>query len=208
MTAMKKPRVIIYDNDGMVTHGGRFSEQYAKEFGVDIAVMASFFDGPFKKCLVGKADLKEELGKVLETWQWKGTADELMQYWFSIGDTLHADVYASISKLKEQGLIVCLATNQEKYRAAYLLNKLSYEKVFDEIFSSAELGAYKHSTEGLEKISQILKEKYNVSDKGEILYWDDREANVESLHKMGFNAQQYRDYGSFKTVLAEYGFQL
>lgn len=205
---MKKPKVILYDNDGMVTHGGRFSDQYAKEFGIDISVMAPFFEGPFKKCLVGKADLKEELGKVLETWKWKGTADELMQYWFAIGDSVYEDVYASILKLKEQGLVVCLATNQEKYRTEYLNEKLSYGKVFDEIFSSAKLGAYKHSVEGLEKISQILREKYNVSDKGEILYWDDREGNVEELNKRGFNGQQYRDYNSFKDVLNEYGFQL
>lgn len=205
---MKKPKVIIYDNDGMVTHGGRFSEQYSKEFGIDVSVMTPFFEGPFKKCLTGKADLKEELGKVLGAWKWRGTVDELMQYWFVIGDSIYEDVYASILVLKEQGLIVCLATNQERYRTEYLINKLSYDKIFDEIFSSAKLGAYKHSVEGLEKISQILREKYNVSDRGEIMYWDDREGNIESLNKIGFNGQQYRDHNSFKAILAECGFQL
>ena len=179
---MKKPRAVIYDNDGMITHGGRFSEQYAKEFGVDPAVIAPFFEGPFKNCLMGKTDLKEELKKVLETWKWKGSVDELAQYWFSIGDSVHDDMYASILKLRAQGLIVCLATNQEKYRTKYLVNKLSYDKIFDEIFSSADLGAYKHSPDGLEKIFQVLKEKYAISDKGEILYWDDREDHVENLN--------------------------
>ena len=74
---MKKPKVIIYDNDGMILNGGRFSDQYAKEFGVDLATMTPFFDGPFKKCLVDKADLKEELAQVLEEWKWNGTVDEL-----------------------------------------------------------------------------------------------------------------------------------
>ena len=205
---MNKPRVILYDNDGMVTHGGRFSEQYAKEFGIDINVMTPFFDGAFKKCLMGKADLKEELEKVLETWKWKGTVEELMRYWFSIGDTLNEDVHASIAKLKEQGLVICLATNQEKYRIQYLADKFSYRKIFDEIFSSAELGAYKQSAEGTEKIFQTLKEKYGILDMGEIMYWDDREKNIKSLNEKGFNAQQYREYASFKTVLTEYGFQL
>ena len=205
---MKKLKVIIYDNDGMITHGGRFSEKYSKEFAVDSAAMLPFFEGSFKNCLVGKADLKEELKKVLVTWKWKGTVDELLQYWFSIGNSVYDDIYASILKLKEQGLIVCLATNQEKYRTGYLVNKLSYNKIFDEIFSSADLGVYKHSPEGLEKIGQVLKEKYAISDKEEIMYWDDRENHVGCLNKAGFNGQLYRDYLSFKSVLSDYGLQL
>jgi putative hydrolase of the HAD superfamily len=205
---MKKPKAIIYDNDGMITYGGRFSEQYAKEYGVDPAAMAPFFDGPFKDCLVGKADLKEELAKVLEAWKWSGTVDELLAYWFSIGDAVYNNVYDSISRLKAQGAVVCLATNQEKYRTQYLVTKLAYDKVFDEIICSADLGVYKHSPEGLEKIFQILKEKYGVMDKGEILYWDDREDHVESLNKAGFNGQLYRDYPSFKLGLLEQGYQL
>lgn len=121
---------------------------------------------------------------------------------------MYDDIYASILKLKEQGLIVCLATNQEKYRTGYLVNKLSYDKIFDEIFSSADLGAYKHSPEGLEKIGQVLKEKYAISDKGEIMYWDDREDHVWCLNKAGFNGQLYRDHLSFKSVLSDYGMQL
>ena len=205
---MKKPKAIIYDNDGMVTHGGRFSEEYTKEFRVDTVVIAPFFEGPLKKCQVGIADLKEELAKVVDAWRWKGTVDELMQYWFAIGDTPHEDVYASISKLKEQGLVVCLATNNEKYRTQYLIRKLAYDKIFDEVFSSAELGAYKQSAEGAEKIYQRLKGKYGILDKEEILYWDDREKNVENLNIMGFNTQQYRDYDAFKTAMSECGFQL
>lgn len=205
---MKKPKAVLYDSDGMVTHGGRFSEQYAKEFGIDTAVFMPFFEGPLKECQVGTADLKEELAKVLDVWKWKGTVDELLQYWFAIGDSVHEDVYASISKLKEQGLAVCLATNNEKYRIQYLSKKLSYDRIFDHVFSSVELGSYKHSVEGAEKIFQILKEKYSILGKEEIMYWDDREKNVEFICAMGFNGQLYQDYNSFKTVMTEYGFQL
>ncbi|MBI2004651.1 HAD hydrolase-like protein [Patescibacteria group bacterium] len=205
---MKKPKVIIYDNDGMIIHGGRFSDQYSKEFGVDLTTMMPFFDGPFKKCLTGKADLREELAQVVEIWKWKGTVDELMQYWFAVGNVLYEDVYASIAKLKKQGLVVCVATNQEKYRNQYLVRKYSYSKVFDEIFCSASLGVYKHSLEGLEKIYQRIKEKYNIFEKGEIMYWDDRDENIQNSNKAGFNGQQYKDYQSFRAVLLNYGYQV
>lgn len=205
---MKKPKVALYDNDGMMTRSRRFSEVYAEEFNLDIAVMDPFFAGPYEQCLIGKADLREELEKVLGIWKWKGTADELMQYWFTIGDTIDQEVYVSIAKLKAQGLRVCLATNQEKYRMQHFITKYSYDTLFDELLYASKLGAFKHKTEGLEKILQILKEKYGVSDRGEIMYWDDREKNVEFIGSMGFNAQLYRDYPSFKTTLSEYGYQL
>lgn len=192
----------------MITYGGRFSDAYAKEFNIDQTIMTPFFGGPFKNCLVGKADLKEELQKVLVSWKWNGTVEELLQYWFSIGADVHEEVYASISKLREQGLIVCLATNQEKYRTEYLANKLGYRKVFDEIFSSAEIGAYKHSLEGLAAIFQILHDKYAILDKDEVMYWDDREEHVKVLNEQGFNGQLYRDYPSFRATLAESGYQL
>ena len=205
---MEKPRAVIYDNDGMVAHGGRLSEQYAREFNLNIAVMDPFFAGPFKKCMTGEADLREELEKVITTWGWKGTVDELMQYWFSIGATLDEDVYASIAKLRAQDLVVCLATNQERYRLNYFVEKFSYDKIFNEVFCASELGALKQSAEGAEKIFQTLKERHGILDKGEVMYWDDREGNVESLNAMGFNAQMYRGYPAFKEVMAEHGFQL
>ncbi|MFH1178482.1 MAG: HAD hydrolase-like protein [bacterium] len=206
---MKKPKVIIYDNDGMILNGGRFSDQYAKEFGMDLAVMTPFFEGPFKKCLVGEADLKYELTQVLEAWKWKGTADELLEYWFAVGETTYDEhIFDAISKLKAQGLIICLATNQEKYRMQHLIDTFSYGKAFDEIFFSANLCAHKTDTKGLEKIFQTLKEKYGLSDKGEVMYWDDHEENVADFNAAGFNGQLYQDFSPFKAVLADYGYQV
>lgn len=56
-------KAVIFDSDGMLSHGPRFSEHYAREHGILIEEMTPFFTGPFKKCLVGQADLKEELAK-------------------------------------------------------------------------------------------------------------------------------------------------
>ena len=204
---MQKPKAILYDYDGMLTGSVRFSDKYSAEFGVDIAEMGSFFNEPFKQCLLGKADLKGELAKVLPAWKWHGSVDELLEYWFSIGE-LNTEVFSSIEKLKVQGVIVCLATNQEKYRIRYVTTKYALDKAFDEIFSCVNLGVYKHSAEGLEKIYQTLTEKHSITDKGEIMYWDDREDNVENLLKEGFNGQLYKDYVGFKETLNASGLQL
>ena len=202
-----KPKAILYDFDGMLTHGPRFSDTYAQEFGVDLAVMAPFFDGPMKECLYGRADLKEELAKVLGAWKWPGTVDELLEYWFSIGEA-DKEVFTSIAKLKSQGVVTCLATNQEKYRIAYVTKKYGLDTAFDEIFCCANLGAFKHSAEGLEKIYSVLKEKHGIENKNEIMYWDDRPGNVENLITEGFNGQLYKDYAGFRETLAATGFEL
>ena len=58
------------------------------------------------------------------------------------------------------------------------------------------------------KILTGLKEKYGISDKKEIMYWDDREYSVRNLNEAGFNGQQYKDHKSFKDILAGYGCQV
>lgn len=204
---MPKPKAILYDYDGMLARGERFSDKYSAEFGIDSVIMNPFFTGAFHECLLGKADLKEELAKVVEEWKWRGTIDELLVYWFATGE-LVPEVFDSIEKLKEQGVVVCLATNQEKYRITYLTRKHNFDIVFDEIFCCANLNAFKHSDEGLEKIFQILKVKHGIQDKKEIMYWDDRPGNVENLINAGFNGQLYKDFPAFKQTLSEYGLSL
>lgn len=201
-----KPRAIIYDNDGMICHSERFSDRYCAEFGIDMSVMAPFFDGPFKQCLVGKADLKEELARVLGLWGWKGSVGELLEYWFSVGATQDEKLFPTVAKLKAQGLVVCLATNQEKYRTEFLKKKFGYEELFDEIFSSAELGAYKNSEKGLARTFEILRDKYGVVEKGEVLYWDDRPGNVEHIKQSGMNGQLFVDYEGFQKKMKEFGY--
>jgi putative hydrolase of the HAD superfamily len=205
---MKKPKVVIYDNDGMITDGARFSDTYSKEFNIPMELMDGFFDVHFKNCLHGKADLKEELRPFLEKWKWNGTVDELLDYWFRVGAEPNHDTYESISKLKEQGVVCCLATNQEKYRTQFLIQKMNYNELFDEIFSSADLCVFKTSEEGLGKIFNALKERYGDLEKDEILYWDDREGNVKHLNEFGFNGQKYKDYNSFKQTMNDYGFEV
>ena len=134
-------QAVIFDFDGMLTHGPRFSEHYSKEHGISIDEMTPFFVGPFIDCLVGKADLKDELQKGwLEKWNWTHSADELLKYWFSVGDRLDQNVFDSVGKLRSNGLICVLATNQEKYRTDHLSETFGYNKAFDKVFSSAYTG--------------------------------------------------------------------
>ena len=99
-----KYKAIFFDADGvLVKNRHLFSEQLEKDFGIKKEIMTPFFTGVYSQCSLGKADLKKELTKVVDDWGWKGTVDELLAYWFSVGTEIEKDVVGFIKELKEQG---------------------------------------------------------------------------------------------------------
>lgn len=187
-------KAVIFDSDGMLTQGPRFSDTYAAKFNIPIADMTPFFIGPFKECIVGKADLKEELQKGwLQKWNWTGTTDELLEYWFSVGDGLDTEVFKSVAELRAREVLCFLATNQEKYRTDYLTRKFGYDEAFTKVFSSAHVGHKKPSPEFLDAIFSYASEEMNSFERNEVLFWDDDLENVEGARLYGLDARHYRN---------------
>ena len=193
------PKAVIFDSDGMLSHGPQFSAQYATEHGISIDEMTPFFTGPFKKCLIGQADLKEELAKGwLEKWQWQGSVDELLQYWFSVGDHLDEEVFATVAEIRARNIPCVLATNQEKYRTDYLSKKFGYDLAFDKVFSSAYVGHKKPSAEFFDDIFAYLNERIPNISKSEVMFWDDDVENVEGARAYGLDARHFINAQAYK----------
>ena len=191
-------KAVIFDSDGMLSHGRRFSDTYAKEHGISIDEMTPFFSGPFQDCLVGKADLKEELKKGwMEKWNWHSSVEELIEYWFSTGDQLDHSVFDTVTQLRGNGILCVIATNQEKCRTDYLSNKFGYTKAFDRVFSSAYVGSKKTSTEFLNVVFDFLREQDPSVQKNEVLFWDDRSEHIEKVKQYGFEARQFSDAAQY-----------
>ena len=185
-------RAVIFDSDGMLVHGPRFSEKYITDHGISIKLMEPFFEGPFKDCLVGKADLREELTKGwLENWQWRGTVDELLNYWFAVGDRRDESVFSSVATLRGKGIVCLVATNQEKYRTAYLSNTFGYTAAFNKVYSSALIGHKKHEQEFFEHVMRDITASFAISDPKEVMFWDDDIDNVRGASDFGFDAHQF-----------------
>ena len=187
-------KAIIFDSDGMLAHGPRFSDTYAKEFEIPIEEMIPFFTGPFQECVIGKADLKQELQKGwIERWKWTKSADDLLKYWFEVGDVLDHEVFGTVGKLRAKGIPCVLATNQERYRSEYLSEKFEYNDVFDRVFSSSAVGHKKPSPEFFEIIFSYLRERDSTIQKPDVLFWDDDMENVDGARAVGFEARQFID---------------
>lgn len=188
-------KIVIFDTDGMVVRRNtRFSERFSKEFGVPVEKMLPFFDGEFRLCLVGKADLKEELGTYLPSWGWKKSVDDLLSYWFEGEGTVDGKVLESVRILRDKGIRCYINTNNERYRVEHLLNNFGLKDHFDGSFSSAELGVLKPQIEFWAAIWVRLGQP----KKNEVLVFDDEEKNVVSAREFGFQAEVYSGFDVYE----------
>lgn len=192
-------KIFLLDADGVtLPKTGYFSDRYAAEFGVAAESLRSFFQNELRECQLGTKDLREVLPKYFADWQWKGSIDELLQYWFADGNMPDPEVLAVVRKVRSEGVKCYLATDQEKYRAAYLWNDLGLSKEFDGSFFSCDLGACK--TEAV--YWQKVLEKLGNPNPSDVEFWDDDQENVTVAQKAGINAHFFTNIGDFKAKTA------
>lgn len=189
-------KAVIFDADGVVALNKtlRFSERFSQDFHVDSKKIIPFFKNEFQKCLVGKADLKEEIQKYLHDWNWNSSVDELLRYWFEKESYVNEKILSSLGELRSKGMACYLTTSNEKYRTTYLSTSLGLNKYFTTIFSTSNIGFQKHEPEFWESVLLKLKE----FKKQEILVWDDDPENIETAKKCGLRAELYTDFTSYQ----------
>lgn len=181
-----KYKVFLFDVDGVILKDEGLFTDKAKERGLIASTEKTqhFFKGVFRECLVGKADLKEELAKILDDWGWQGTVDELIDFWFSVGDDLDEKMGDYIKEIKKQGVACYMTTDQEKYRGKYLRKK--FGNLFEDFFISNEIGLTKKEPRYFEYVYSKVKDK--VISKSEIVFIDDLLHNVENARTFGIDA--------------------
>lgn len=176
----------MFDADGVVIQSQMFSYKYAQEFNINISELDSFFKTDFQECLVGKSDLKIVITPWLKKWNWSKSIDEFLDYWFKAEHYINFDLIGHIRELRKNKRKCVLATNQEKYRLEYMKKEMDFETTFDKIYSSNLIGFKKPSIEYYSYILDDLNE--NPSN---IIFYDDRQENIESAKLLGINSYLY-----------------
>lgn len=74
----------------------------------------------------------------MKVWNWEGSIDELLDYWFQGEKEMDERILQTIKIMREKGIKCYLASDQEKYRAEFLLRDLGMEKLFDGHFFPAK----------------------------------------------------------------------
>jgi len=191
-------KTVIFDADGMVVHREMyFSQRFSREFGVPMEKVLPFFRNEFQLCLVGKADLKQELNKYLNKWNWQESVDDLLLFWFEHESNVDKKMLESVMALRNGGMLCYLETNNEKYRVKYIFENLNLKDFFDGVFSSAELGFLKPQQE----FWSAIYDRLGKPDKSGVFVWDDDLENVESARNFGFNAEFYSDFDSYENKM-------
>jgi len=169
-------RVVLFDVDGVILIGEKFSFQYERDFGLKKGVMSEFFTGAFQDCKRGIKDLKKELHPYLPKWKWNKSVEEFLDYWFTVEIKLNRPLLLEIRELQKNDVVCDLATNQEKYRLRFLKSDVRFDKIFDKIFCSCEIGFLKPEQD----FFQAIFDELDV-EKQEILFWDSDEENVDTV---------------------------
>ena len=191
-------QAVIFDADGVVIHPWRFARYLEREHAITPGMTRAFFQTTFEDCLVGRTDIKDVLPPFLDEWGWRGSLDEFLTIWFEVEDAADDRVIDLIHRLRRSGVLCCLATNQERHRAAYMRAEMGFSETFDRLYFSCELGCQKPDPAYYGAIERDL----GLAGDG-ILFWDDAAVNVESARKTGWNAEVYTGYEPFARALAE-----
>ena len=180
-------KVLLLDADGVVLNKGEyFSERFSREHNVPIEDVLQFFKGPFVLCQKGEADLKKELKPYLKKWNWSGTVEDFLDYWFSSDVILHADIESTVSQFKNMGIKCYLASNNEAYRAEAISNVLNKENLLDGSYFSAYLKVRKENPGFFKHVLNDI-----AVEPSEVVFVDNDQKNVDSAISVGIKAYLY-----------------
>lgn len=198
-------KAIVFDLDGMVSKEyDWFSKAFSKKYNIVWETVLEFFFNEYKQCLVGRADVKEEFMKYVEKWglgnlSWK----EVEDLWFSENVVIESEMIDLILRLRKQGILCVLASNNEEYKRKYFSANYNLDSTFDEVVFSYEVGAKKPKPE----FTNFLLEKIGLNP-DEIFFCDDTKENIDELEKQGFQTYLYSDFSKFINELKRLGLKV
>jgi putative hydrolase of the HAD superfamily len=193
-------KAVLFDTDGVIINSEMFSIIYSKKYNIPYDEMLPFFKGEFQDCIIGKADLSEIVKPWLKKWKWEGSVKEFLEFWFKSEHNLDKNIIKIIKDLRKKGIKCYIATNQEKHRTEYMKNEMDFEDLFDEVFSSSDIGYKKPNKRFYEFVINKIKDKYKINA-DEIIFFDDSQENVDEAKKLGIKANLYKTFDEFKSIL-------
>lgn len=198
---MIEHKCILFDADGVLTLPEEvFSVVYARSHALDPEPFEEFFRSEWQPIVTGKKDLKEHISANPELWQWNGSTDELLDYWFKTEDVRNEELLKLIGELDSRGIPCYLATDQEKYRATYMKEKM-FNGLFKDYFVSAELGTTKTDPGFFELVLERLSIQYTGLEPSDVIFFDDSQSKVETAKAVGIDARLFSNNDQVRALI-------
>jgi putative hydrolase of the HAD superfamily len=107
--------VVAFDIDGVLVEP-KFATVLPDLLNRPPSEIAEFFGGPFEQCLLGHGDLLAELPVVLRHWEWQGSVEQFVEFWFGVESNVNQAMLAFADALRANGIRCILASTQERHR--------------------------------------------------------------------------------------------
>lgn len=204
-------RAILFDADGVIQRpGADFRAACAAVLGSSGEPVERFMREVFaleKPALTGQRDFVADLMEVLGRHNVAERLSDALAIWTAI--EIDAAMHAGIAELRKQGLVCCLATNQQPYRSRYMSESLGYGQLFDHEFYSCALGVAKPDPSYFRAIAERL-----ALPPEHLLFIDDHEPNVLAAREVGLQAALFpgeaelASAAALRAILASHGITL
>jgi len=186
-------KIILFDMDGVLTFRERnFSVGYVEKFNVNPQPIMDFFATEWHNFVTGKKDLKQHILEHPDIWQWNGTPEQLFDYWFRSEDNRNEPLVQVVRRLRAKGIACYIATEQEKYRTAYVKD-IMFPSEFDGCFSTCDIGYKKSDPRYFKAVLTLLQNKHPNIKVADIMYYDDDMDKLEAARQVGIDGELYVD---------------
>jgi putative hydrolase of the HAD superfamily len=198
-------KILMVDVDGVLVHGRPADglplfTYLERDLGLSPSLLQQEFFKPFwVDIITGQEPIEPRLTEVLGRIAPHLTAEKLLDYWFENDSRLDRQLLADLARLKDEGTLLYLATNQEHRRAAYLRDVLELGALFDGIFYSAALGARKPATD----FFRLATEGVGVAPE-DIGFIDDLEENIAAATQFGWKALHWTPASALADAIAAF----
>ena len=199
MASQAAVEVVAFDIDGVLVEP-KFAAVLPDLLNRSPSEIAQFFGGPFEQCLLGRTDLLDERPAVLRHWEWQGSVDQFLEFWFGVESNVNQAMLAFADALRAKGIRCILASTQERHRARSLEALLGVGTRFERAFFSCDVGLKKPSPEYFTAVANAM----NLPP-DRIGLIDDVRANVESAQSVGWNGAVFRLGGNIELVAEALG---
>ncbi|MBX5106075.1 HAD-IA family hydrolase [Rhizobium lentis] len=185
-------KVLMVDVDGVLIHGrpadGLPHFTYLeRDLGLRPELLQqAFFQTHWGDIIIGREALEPRLANALAEIAPHLNAATLIDYWFENDSRLDRNLLEELAVLRQSGVTLFLATNQDHRRARYLMERAGLGAHFEDIIYSAALGHSKPSPD----FFRLATERAGVQPE-EIAFIDDMAANVEAAGQFGWHAVQW-----------------
>lgn len=192
-------KAVIFDLNGVLIQGQKFSERFHIKFGIlteeFLSALKEIMDKVRKP---GAGDTFAYWKPYLDKWGISLSRQDFFDFWF--GDEKEvAEMVELAGKLKEKGVKIFILSNNFAERTAHYEKASPFLSMFDKAYYSWQTGFVKPDSQAFKN---LLSE--NNLKPEECIYFDNAKENVETANSLGIKSFLFENSDGLEKVLKEY----